>query len=427
MDFFETVADKIAAGTQWGQQLGSKVAQQAATTGRAVRDGTVAAARTARDNAVAAARATAEKARAGYDWTKQKAGEGIDWTKKKGQQAVQATEDGIDQAKKKVGEGVDWTKKKAGEGVDWAKQKGKQLDNSIVGGIASGVGRAATANKTVERCIENMARNKNRVADPRDGQFMGNDCPKTSPNPPTTGRLPQGCAGSGGKLPKIIYTNGINTTPEAACATMHKIADERCAEVIGVYNATYGTVEDGLDSKDNIDRAGREPAAHSQARLLTEMLNEKPPQRVTVYAHSQGGLITQEGLAETQIKLQRSAYAALRKQGMSPVRARQESERYTRQKMGSTDVYSFGTAESNWPSTGTRYHQYTNTADPVPKLITSVQNNRGILIEPTNLAERHRFTKNAWNPIEPHSMDNTYLPELNRIHPVPKKTNGRCC
>ena len=36
---------------------------------------------------------------------------------------------------------------------------------------------------------------------------------------------------------------------------MRQIANERCAEVIGVYNATYGTIEDGLDSKDNIDRA----------------------------------------------------------------------------------------------------------------------------------------------------------------------------
>lgn len=345
MDFFETVADKIAAGTEWGKQLGSQVAKQAATAGRTVRDGAAEAARqagnagrvvrnraveaagavrdkavdvgrAARDRAEQAARAASDTARAGADWTRQKAGEAVDWSKQKSQQAVQAVSDGADWAKQKagegidwgkekgqqaveaVGDGVDWAKKKAGEAVDWGKQKGKELDNWVAGGIASGVGNLATKNQTVERCIENMVRDKNRTPDPRDGQFMGNECPNTSPNPPKTGRLPQGCAGSAGKLPKIIYTNGINTPPEAACATMRQIANERCAEVIGVYNATYGTVEDALDSKNNIDRAGREPAAHSQARLLTEMLNKKPPQRVTMYSHSQGGLITQEGLTE---------------------------------------------------------------------------------------------------------------------------------
>ncbi len=416
MDFFDTVADKIAAGTEWGKQLGSQVAQQAASAGHTARDGVVGAAQTARDKAAAAARATAEQARAGADWAKQKAEDGVDWTKKKGQQAAQAASDG-----------VDWAKQKAGEGIDWLKQKGKEFDNWTIGGIVSGGANLATKSKTVERCIENMARNKNRVADPRDGQFMGNDCPKTSPNPPTTGRLPQGCAGSSGKLPKIIYTNGINTPPEAACATMRKIANERCAEVIGVYNATYGTMEDGLDSKDNIDRKGREPAAHSQAQLLTQMLNEKPPQRVTVYAHSQGGLITQEGLGEAQDELRLNERSRLVKQGMSDAQAKKEADIRTKQKMGNVTIYSFGTAERGWPPVGTNLHQFTNTADPVPKLISSVQNNRGNVEEPISLIERHRFTKNAWNPIDPHSMDNTYIPELNRIHPVPKKANGQCC
>lgn len=114
-------------------------------------------------------------------------------------------------------------------------------------------------------------------------------------------------------------------------------------------------------------------------------------------------------------------------QGMSRDEAKQEAARQTRKKMSQVDVYSFGTAEKEWPSVGAQYHQFTNTADPVPKLIGAVQNNRGLPHDPINLVERHRFTKNAWNPIDPHSMDSTYIPELNRVHPVPKKDNGQCC
>ena len=198
---------------------------------------------------------------------------------------------------------------------------------------------------------------------------MGNDCPNSSDDIPKTGRLPDGCGGSGGKLPKIIYTNGINTPPAAACATMRQIANERCAEVIGVYNATYGTIEDGLDSKNNIDRAGRQPAAKSQTKLIAQMLNAKPPQPVTLYSHSQGGLITQEGLLKTQERLQQEKYDAFLEKGMGDAEAKEKSERDTRVAMRNVDVYSFGTAENNWPPTGAKLHQFTNTSDPVPRLI----------------------------------------------------------
>ena len=293
--------------------------------------------------------------------------------------------------------------------------------------MASGAGRAATANARVEKCIENAARNKNRVADPQDGQYMGNNCPQSSATPPKIGRLPEGCAGSGGKLPKIIYTNGINTPPAAACATMKKIANERCAEVIGVYNATYGTIEDGLDAKDSIDRKGREPASESQAALMRQMLNEKPPQQVTLYAHSEGGLNTQRGLIQTQNELRLEQYDAYIEKGMSKAEAKEKSERDTRMAMRNVDVYSFGTAENDWPPTGAKLHQFTNTSDPVPRLIGGVQRSRGTYEHPMYLEERHRFTKNEWDPITAHSMDSTYLPELNRVKPVPKKANGKCC
>lgn len=438
MSFFQTVREKAEAGAAWAKRTGSSAYRQASSAAQATQQAAARAAQQARQATEAAARAAAEKARAGAAWTRDRAVEGArwtrdravegaQWTKEKAQQGVEWGKEKGRQARDAAGRSVEWTKQKAAGAARWANKKGQQITNRAVGGIASGVGSAATRNRTVEGCIEGMARDKARVNSPEDGQYMGNNCPKTSPNPPTTGRLPEGCSGHGGKLPKIIYTNGINTPPAAACATMRKIANERCAEVIGVYNATYGTKEDGLDSKNNIDRAGKEPAAHSQARLMNQMLNAKPPQKVTIYAHSQGGLITQEGLYETQTTMQQETAVRLRRQGMSAAQAKRESDRQTREKMSNVDVYSFGTAEKNWPDTGTRYHQFTNTADPVPKLISSVQANRGAQTEPVNLVERHRFEKNAWNPIAPHSMDDAYIPELSRVRPIPKKANGRCC
>jgi hypothetical protein len=75
----------------------------------------------------------------------------------------------------------------------------------------------------------------------QDGQFMGSDCPKTHATQPREGTKPKGCAcGRNGKpFPKVVFTNGINNTPEQVCATMHALAESRCVEVIAVYNATY--------------------------------------------------------------------------------------------------------------------------------------------------------------------------------------------
>ena len=255
---------------------------------------------------------------------------------------------------------------------------------------------------------------------------MGNNCPASSPTPPKTGRLPKGCP-AGAKLPKIIYTNGINTDPKAACATMSKMADSRCAEVIGVYNASFGMTRDILDCKDNIDGAGKEKSAHSQAALMKEMLNKNPPEPVTIYAHSQGGLITQEGLKETYDSMHRDKVVELKKQGMTNEQAKVEADKQTKAKMSNVTVYSFGTAETGWPPVGANYHQMTNTADPVPKLIHKVQENRGTNTQPDKLKSRHRFEQNEWNPIGPHSMDDAYLREKNRVNPVPKNANGGCC
>ena len=99
-----------------------------------------------------------------------------------------------------------------------------------------------------------------------------------------------------------------------------------------------------------------------------------------------------------------------------------------RRAMSHVDVYSFGSANRGWPP-AIRLHLFTNTADPVPKMIDTAQHNRGLPATDKGvmLAERHRFCKTAWDPMAPHSMNDIYLPELNKVHPVAKKDSGKCC
>lgn len=404
MKFFQSVAEKIASGAKWAKHMGGAAFQEAKDIGGAARDAVV-------DGAEWAAGRVHE----GYDWGAQEVREGIQWGKEKGRQGIQ-----------KTAEGVAWSEQKVKAGAQWVNARGQKAVDDVVGGTAAAIAHAATKYKTVERCLEGMLRNK-RIPKEEDGQFMGSDCPDTYPNPPKTGRLPHGCSECAGKFPKIIYVNGVNTEPETSCQTMRKIANDRCAEVSGVYNATFGTIQDVLDAKNSIDRAGRQASAHSQARLIAEMLKGNPSQQVTIFAHSEGGLITQEALGECASSLRQSIRDDLLNQGIEPTRAKQMAVQRTESLISRVEIFSFGTAEREWPPVGARLHQFTNTADPIPKLIAEVQKNHSGYSEPLNLVERHRFEQTAWNPIAPHSMDDTYLPELNRIHPISKNPNGKCC
>ncbi len=406
MGFFKSVSDHVAAGASWVEKAG-----QAAV------DTTVAAGKAAYDTSKKVAVYGYEKTKEAATWTKDKAVAGAEWTKDK---AVAAK---------------NWVKDKTVAAKNWAVKKAKKKLNDVVGKLAEKVGNAATKYKPVEKCLQDLLEKHDATrlspedeakAKKQDGQFMDNNCPQSSPNPPKQGRLPKGCP-AGANLPKVIYTNGINTSPEAACATMREIADTRCVQVIGVYNASFGMTRDVLDSKNNIDKTGREKSAHSQTRLMKEMLSKNPPERVTLYSHSQGGVITQEGLQEASTAMTNETIRDLKKQGMPQKQAQQEADRRTKEKMRNVNVHSFGTTETDWPPVGANYYQMTNDADPVPKLIHAVQKNRGTDTQPENLKERHHFEQNEWNPIGPHSMDKAYLPELNRIHPVPKKPNGGCC
>lgn len=317
--------------------------------------------------------------------------------------AAKATGNAAVEAGKAIGNAVVETATEIKDGLIWAA---KYTENYLVASIASGVATLAKNIPWAEQCLDTLLAPKG--IQPDDGNFMGQDCPQSSKTPPTSGTKPKGCVASGKTFPKIIYTNGINTSAEAACATMHKIADTRCAEVVGIYNATDGIGGDVANANRKINGDTKDPAAIALASLVQDMAEHGD--QINMYAHSEGGLNAQTGLglAREQMNIE-------------------HGQAFTNTAMRGINVNSFGTAKRGWPP-GPTYRQFTNASDPVPHLIGAAQRgtrDRSFLDAPNT--SRYEFKNPHWDPIDSHSMDNTYLDFLNGQFPVPKNANGSCC
>ena len=161
-------------------------------------------------------------------------------------------ESAVDKAERMASAAWDATNEAAG-----AVRQGAR--NTVASGVAAGAEKAtawAVADRKRFESLRDKLDKRDRFAstvsqpcgnpdtkhpDKRDGQFMGKDCPVTHATKPTEGTKPGGCdCGKRGKpLPKVTFTNGINNIPQQVCATMHSLANSRCVEVIGIFNATY--------------------------------------------------------------------------------------------------------------------------------------------------------------------------------------------
>jgi hypothetical protein len=238
-----------------------------------------------------------------------------------------------------------------------------------------------------------------------DGKFVGKGC-EPAPKAPAEGVQPKKCPGGGKQGKKIYYVNGINTKLKendkfegsGMCGNMHAIADTTCAEVVGIYNATEGMGRDLDECLSNIGRAGKTPAAKTLSDEMMRNLTREPPEKMTVFAHSQGGLVTQEALVDTKARL-----VAM---GMTPEQAEA--------RMGALEVKSFGTAVAGWPQ-GPQYERFTNLKDPIPYVIAGAQ---GILypvetLNDTTMPNTHVFTDQN-KLIAAHSMDGSYMPHLDK-------------
>jgi hypothetical protein len=379
-----------------------------------VADKAVAGANYAVDKGVAAGNYVADKAVAGANYAVDKSVAAAKYT-------AQAALAGASYASDKVVSGAKWAGNKAFEGI-----------------------RSALDNRDSYRlrgdAVQQCPLSKDQHPNPNDGKFMGKDsCPcqgslQLSDKEPT-GVFPEGCGPGCGK-PKIYFTNGINNTEDSLCKTISALAESQCAEVVGIYNATYadkrlegkgvGLFNDVADCMDAIDTSGKSAAATRMKDSLVADLNagKKP---VKVFAHSEGGLNTQTALRLAQHELASQRLDQLVNAGMPDEDAIAAADSYATKMMGNVEVTSFGTAANGWVP-GPAYTQYENSADAVPKAIKLAQIARQKGTNKTTTKNRYEEYRGvSLEGVPGHGMDPFYLDFLNEKDRAKRLPNGKCC
>jgi len=345
---------------------------------------------------------------------------------------VEATRREISQAKKAVGDGVASASKKTAALVEEAEEKTASEAKSIyraaresfqkikVGtvniecGVANRLGRFLASPK--RQWLQDLIAGAGRKSDQNafDGKIITDRCQAVHP---TSSGLPNGIRPDkcprGKNIPKIVFVNGIDTKFQDGdgrpmCQSMRAIANAACSEVVGVYNATEGIGADLRESLQNIQKLGRSAPTNTLAVQI--LLAAESHQPLVIFAHSQGGLITQDALAKAKNDLLLD--------GMSMKQADEALSQVT--------VRSFGTAEEGWP-VGPHYEHTNNAGDPVPGLIAGAQERykeeTSRDSDPTPTTMGPMPFANPVDPIANHNLS-AYVPEM-RTEPGHRECNCR--
>jgi len=299
-------------------------------------------------------------------------------------EAIDKIQTGYKVAQTEIEKDLNFIKEEAAKAKDYSVDKIKKIyekSKEIVSGINNFV---TTTCPLMLKGIADFMYNSN-IDKSWDGKYLPNCemCQQTDPNDtsvcyagsvgpstkePAFGKIPKHkCEKK--PLPKIYFINGINNTPQDNCKSTKEIAYTMCAEVIGVYNRTQGVVTDLLECLGNIFNShpfGGDKPTKTLEDLMLKSISKNPPKPITLFAHSQGGLITRESLGNIE--------KTLLEKGMN---ADQIKER-----MKFITIKSFGTAENNWPN-GPNYEQYDHPKDMVPDVIELGDTTKAALIKPS--------------------------------------------
>jgi hypothetical protein len=231
-----------------------------------------------------------------------------------------------------------------------------------------------------------------------------------------------GEAGAGWKRGKVPGPNVIGPDiPGGIAGALGGAAKERGVQAA----ASSGMVQDVLDCVDEINGTGQSTPADTLSGEIIAALSKDSPEKMTLYAHSEGGLINKEALAMARTELQSIDMDKLINTGKTVAEAKQAAEATVERKMGTIEVNLFGTLERGLPP-GPVYNRFTNELDPVPKIIARVQQNYSVPWmdgDPLGADPVHRFRDApSYNPMDAHGMQEAYIPELNKLRP-----KGNCC
>lgn len=184
----------------------------------------------------------------------------------------------------------------------------------------------------------------------------------------------------------IVYVNGITTDVAGQSRSLQEIADRTGSRVIGVHNATAGSVRDIAQSLGDKLDIGNNPAVDTLADTIYNEL--KAGRQVDLMAHSQGAIITSRALTDVRNRLQLE-------DGMS----RKNAEKL----LGNVRVETFGGAARRYPD-GPQYVHYVNKRDFVPMAL-GLRNFLNPFARPGRGAVVHYFSDRN----SPHSFNTTYL------------------
>jgi hypothetical protein len=209
--------------------------------------------------------------------------------------------------------------------------------------------------------------------------------------------------------------------PGGIAGALGDAANERVVQAA----ASSGMVQDFLDCVDEINGTGQSTPAGTLSGEIVAALRKDSPEKMTLYAHSEGGLINKRALEQASRELFDKERRKLRKTGMDAAEAKQAAEALVQDKVGNIEVNLFGTLERGLPP-GPVYNRFTNELDPVPKIIAKVQQNYSVPWmdgDPLGADPVHRFRDApSYNPMDAHGMQEAYIPELNKLRP-----KGSCC
>jgi hypothetical protein len=178
-----------------------------------------------------------------------------------------------------------------------------------------------------------------------------------------------------------VFVNGIGANPSGAAGEMQALANKSGNSVIGIYNATEGSIKDILQSAGDKFDIGKNPASDQLTKLIHDTLKSGQPLHIAGY--SQGGAIVDRAITDAKNQL-------MLEDGMSKGDAEKLLSKLT--------VETYAGAGSNFPD-GPAYTHYVNRADIVPGLF-------GVgapFSNPGKNADVRTF--NSWNPFSAHGFD----------------------
>jgi hypothetical protein len=363
-------------------------------------------------------------------------------------------------AASKLASGARWVGHEAHEALDWAGDKAARglrgVAHFAADHGADGVGRISRAKapsrETVASSYEQVQKsfapappstivspcqtNANPAADKAaDGWLMAPSGDGCALVPPQEGAASARAASrlsnskccqmrrAAGEQPReIVYVNGINTTRETHCATLRAIADQTCARVIGVYNATEGFSADATAEDRRLIKAaasgaklrthdGRNPAVDTLSDVLLQDRRANTP--TELWAHSQGGAVASLAVYEAENEY------SMEERRAAPTLLK---------------VKSFGSAAPKWMD-GPEYQHFVHVNDATPTLLGLGASSFGDRSSAGAGASVVRFSgdPNSAEPFETESPEADMIPKLSADHDIvqtylkmERQRNGGC-